>query len=55
MEEICEELEKSLRTGKVNEAYRTVIKFFTEDKKNCSNIRNSIGNILLQNEDKMNH
>jgi hypothetical protein len=55
MEERCEEVEKSLRTGKVNEAYRTVRKFFTEHKKNGSNIKNSNGEILLENEDKVNH
>jgi hypothetical protein len=55
MEERCEEVEKSLKTGKVNEAYRIVRKFFTEHKKNGSNIRNSNGGILLENEDKANH
>jgi hypothetical protein len=55
MEEKCEEMEKSLKTGKVNEAYRIVKKIFTEYKKNGSNIRNSNGEILLENEDKANH
>jgi hypothetical protein len=27
-------VEKNLRTGEVNEGYRTVLKFFTEHKKN---------------------
>jgi hypothetical protein len=33
MEERCEEVEKNLRTRKVNEGYRTVLKFFTQHKK----------------------
>jgi hypothetical protein len=55
MEERCKEVEKSLKTGKVNEAYRIVRKFFIEHKKNDSNIMNSNGDILLEKEDKANH